>query len=446
MAWKSYSQSGFDFKLLRAEEDYSYLRADSLRSNYETLKYRPLGKAGKTYLSVGGGVRYQFFYLKNENWGDASGRNDLFLFARHLAHADLHTGKKFRAFVQVQSSLAPGKQSKSAVDENALDLQQLFLEYHTPIGAGDQILLRAGRQELSYGSQRLVSVGEGPNNRQAFDAVKLQYNRKRFSTDLFYGHHVKDIPGVFNDRFNRNTRFYGLYNSWEKIPVVNNISLYYFGLWKRQVVFDDGEGREIRHSAGARIWDRFDNWRYDLEGLYQWGDLAGKSIRAWTISSNLGYTFAALKLKPEIGVKTEIISGDKQPGDNYLQTFNPLFPRGAYFGLAALIFPVNLIDFHPSVSVVLVKDKLRTTVDYDKFWRYSINDGIYGPNVSLIYSGKNTRSKEIGAQWVWSMDYKPNSFLSFSAEFTWFRAGRFLKEAGSGRNIIFTGITTQLTF
>lgn len=62
------------------------------------------------------------------------------------------------------------------------------------------------------------------------------------------------------------------------------------------------------------------------------------------------YKFSKTKLKPEIGLKTELIRGDREYDDNKPETFNPLFPRGGYFGLAALIGPVNLIDIHPSLS------------------------------------------------------------------------------------------------
>jgi hypothetical protein len=41
-----------------------------------------------------------------------------------------------------------------------------------------------------YGSQRLVSVKEGANSRQAFDAVKLMYKGPHFTVDGFFSHYV----------------------------------------------------------------------------------------------------------------------------------------------------------------------------------------------------------------------------------------------------------------
>jgi hypothetical protein len=44
---------------------------------------------------------------------------------------------------------------------------------HLHRGEKDWIAFRLGRQELNYGSCRLVSVREGPNVRQSFDGFKI---------------------------------------------------------------------------------------------------------------------------------------------------------------------------------------------------------------------------------------------------------------------------------
>jgi len=47
----------------------------------------------------------------------------------------------------------------------------------------DFIKLRIGRQELNYGSGRLVSVREGPNVRQSFDGFKIRSKFHAWSID-----------------------------------------------------------------------------------------------------------------------------------------------------------------------------------------------------------------------------------------------------------------------
>ena len=442
----SYAQTLPAFKPLRYDEDYAFLENDSSNKWYNKIKYKSFNATKSAYISLGGEVRYQYFYFKNEDWGESPKDKDGYILTRYLAHADFHAGKYFRSFIQLQSSFANGKLSTpSGVDENQLDLHQAFVDITLPVSKQHQLLLRVGRQELSYGSQRLVAVRDGPNNRQSFDAAKLLYNNDRLKADIFFSHYVLSKRNIFDDGFNKNSKFWGAYVVINKIPMLQHVDLYYLGLSKMNAVFDDGTGKELRHSIGSRIWKRSGNWQYDFEGLYQWGKFAAKYISAWTISSNTSYNFNSIKYHPQIGLKTELISGDKKYGDGKLNSFNPLFPRGSYFGLAALIGPSNLADIHPSLSLELSKD-VDLNVDYDAFWRYSNNDGIYAPNVSLIYGGKNIRSKFIGQQYSTELACTPNAFLYFRIEFTWFKSGDYLKMAGAGKDILFTGFTAQLKF
>lgn len=440
---KVFSQTLPAFKPLRYDEDYSFIKNDS--SWYNKMKFHPLNADKKTWISFGGEIRYQYFFIKNENWGDEPEDQDGYTLTRILAHADFHAGNHFRAFIQLQSSLANSRPSPGPVDDNPLEVHQAFADYNFNVSGKSKLLFRAGRQELLYGSQRLIAVRDGPNNRQSFDALRLIFSSGNYKLDIFYSHYVAAKKNIFDDGFNKNVKFWGAYLVKNKVPFFKNIDLYYLGVWKKETTFDDGTGREIRHSIGSRAWNSNGNWRYDIEGLYQFGDFAGKTISAWTASVNTSYKFPHVILQPELALKTELISGDKNYGDDKLQTFNPLFPRGAYFGLAALIGPANLIDIHSGISFTLTRS-LNLDLDYDAFWRYSSNDALYAVNVSPIYSGKNISQKYIGGQYAGSIVYKPNEFLYFRGELTWFHAGDYLKAAGTGKNILFTGVTAQLKF
>lgn len=438
-----FAQTDYALKQLRYEEDYKFLRDDTTRDWYRKIKFIPISKDRNSYISFGGEGRFQAFYVHNENWGDASKRSDAYFLNRWLAHSDLHVGSQLRFFVQMQSSLSYSRVNASPIDRNPLEIHQGFVDFSTKQDKKASFLLRIGRQEFLYGSQRLISVREGPNNRQSFDAVKgiLRLHDQRL--DIFYSHPVAAKSGLFDDSFNRKTKFWGLYYQLNDVPLIKNIDLYYLGLRKLTAVFNDGRGEESRHSVGTRVWYITNNWQYDLEALYQFGRLEEKSIHAWTASINAAYQISHVKTKPKLGLKTELISGDRVYGDDKVQTFNPLFPRGAYFGLAALIGPVNLIDIHPNLYFSPA-NRIGVNVDYDVFWRFSRSDGLYAVNTSLIYSGNTAQSNSIGKQLAFDLSYKASQFLNFTAEFTWFEAGPYLKEVGAGRNIIFTGLTAQL--
>ena len=399
----------------------------------------------KSPYNFGGEVRYQYFQFKNQDWGEAPADKDGFILARYLGHADFQISKHLRTFAELQSSLSSGQLSKpSAVDENILDLHQAYLAYSALLSKR-KLTLRIGRQELSYGSQRLVAVREGPNNRQSFDAGKLMYGTDNKKIDLFYANYVIARSNIFDDRFSNTTRFWGAYGTFNDVKLVQNIDLYYLGIQKKAATFDEEKGPETRHSIGARVFKNSPGWRYDLEGLYQFGKFNTSSISAWTLSSNVSYTFLQTTFKPQAGLKIEAISGDKSNNDGKLNTFNPLFPRGAYFGLAALIGPYNLFDIHPYVQVNLSKE-LVFALDYDLFWRMSRNDGLYAVNGKVIYDGKAGISKQIGRQLGTSLEFPLGKHFDFKQEFTWFSAGTYLRQAGPGKDILMTGSTLTYKF
>jgi hypothetical protein len=89
---------------------------------------------------------------------------------------------------------------------------------------------------------------------------------------------------------------------------------------------------------------------------------------------------------PRFSVKADISSGDN-PNSKTLGTFNPLFPKGNYFGVLATTGPgpINFIDVHPRVEAALAHD-LSVSFDWIVQWRENINDGVYavpGPSFAL---------------------------------------------------------------
>lgn len=436
---QSYSQ--YRFQNLRFNEDYSYLKNDTIRNSYTRFKFVPLDRHASAYLSQGGEVRYQLQHYVNEDWGAVPDDAYTAFYLRFLYHADVHLSKRFRLFTQVNSSFAIGRPTPNrSIDENQLDVQQVFLDM-VPLR---DVTLRLGRQELLYGSQRLISVREGPNNRQSFDAARIIWKRRSLKVDAYYSHPVRVKTGIMDDAFNTREKLWSGYAVLNDAPWLNNIDLYYIGYYNQQKGYNAGVGEELRHSIGTRIWRKSASWNYDVEALYQFGSWRDQVIHAYTASVDASYTFHHQKMQPAVGLKTELISGDRNVNDEEMNTFNPLFPRGAYFGLAALIGPVNLIDVHPSVSIKPVRN-LELSADYDVFWRYSTEDGIYGPNVVLSF-GSNSAERFIGHQLGMSAEYQPNAFIKLTPEIMWFFPGPYLKDVSPGKRVFFGAFTAQIKF
>ncbi|MFN4312916.1 MAG: alginate export family protein [Chitinophagaceae bacterium] len=414
---------------------------DSGDAKVSRFKYLPLFGDSVSFISLGGEARWQYFISHNEKWGDAAFDNDQYILQRYLLHADLHTGKYIRFFVQAQSSLALRRKEPGPIEHNPLEMHQFFIEW--TLSGGKRLQL--GRQEWLYGSQRLMGVREGPNSRLSFDAAKFSWKKTQQQLDLFYGRPVINRRHLLNDRSSADLAIWGLYVVENNIRFLNNFDFYYLGYSRNNSVYDLAVGRELRHSAGIRVWRDDGSWTYDLEALYQWGRLDSWKIRAWTISANISYRFDNCIWKPQPGLKAELISGDQDRDDGRLGSFNAMFPRGAYFGLAALIGPSNLADWHPSL-LLSPGENWQMGIDWDLFWRFSKNDGLYATNGAILYSGRNVSGNFIGSQVSFNLSRKWKHRIESNLEFTWFNAGAFLKEAGKGRDILFAGVTFQVKY
>jgi len=65
-----------------------------------------------------------------------------------------------------------------------------------------------------------------------------------------------------------------------------------------------------------------------------------------------------------------VTSGDKDPNNPDLQTFNALFPKGAYFGELSPIGPYNHTDLHPAINLKLHK-QVELLTEWVWYWRTS---------------------------------------------------------------------------
>ena len=81
-----------------------------------------------------------------------------------------------------------------------------------PVSETASLTLRVGRQELAYGSSRLISVRESPNVRQSFDGVKGIFDMGTTRIDAFAVKPVETNPGVFDDGSEPHDKFWGLYS------------------------------------------------------------------------------------------------------------------------------------------------------------------------------------------------------------------------------------------
>lgn len=435
------------FKSLRYDEDYRFLQNPSERAGFwDALKYLPVVDDRAGYLSLGGELRERFESYENEFFSTHTDADNAYLMQRYLLHADYHASERFRIFGQLQSSLEDGRPGgPRPTDRDTIDLHQLFGDLVIFTRHEQSVTLRMGRQEMSYGSERLISVREGTNSRRAFDAVRLLYREGESSVDLFFASPVEVDHGGFDDQHVRDFWFWGAYAT---LPVTAlpgiKLDLYYLGLDNPRSKFSQGSGREERHTLGARFFGTRGRWDFNHEALYQFGRFAGGDIAAWSLATDHGYTVPHLWGRPRLGLKAAIASGDRDRADRDLQTLNPLFPRGNYFTEASLLGPQNFIDVHPCLRL---QPSQGWTIDLgsDFYWRESGEDGIYTPGGTVIYEGNPSFARFVGTDLSVAVTWQATRHVQVAAAYTHFFAGRFIQQNG-GEDVDFAMVSVSVKF
>lgn len=419
------------YKSLRYDENYSYLEDPACRTDFwDPLKYIPIGDNPDVYLSFGGELRERFEQYWSPNFGLGGVSPNGYILHRLLLSTDLHVGENFRAFVQLGSHFAPGKNEPlSPTDEDQLDLQQGFFDVRLPIAGDIDPTIRVGRQELSFGSQRLVSVREPPNVRRSFDGVSLFDTIGNVTYDAFLTRPVQLEKGVFDDESLDSQAFWGLYATVNVTPHLG-IDLYYLGLDNDRARFGAVSGDELRHTIGARIFGSSDGLDWNFEAAGQFGRFAGRDIRAWTVASDTGYTLSDVLWTPRLGLKANIASGDHDPNDNSLGTFNPLFPKLGYFSEAALIAPSNFFDVQPNVTLSL-SDKVTLTAGWDFLWRETTEDAVYIAPFVPVSSTSGHGGRYIGSEASVTLDWRVNRHIEATASYVHFFVGDALRQANA---------------
>ena len=434
-------------KQLRYEEDYQYLRDETLRDDYlDRIKYIPLNKGESAYISLGGEIRERYEFFRNPAWGADPPDDNGYLLQRYMLHSDIHFGSRVRFFFQLKSGLASGEVNLRPPDEDKLDVNQGFMDLNLFDSSNRKLVLRIGRQEIALGSSRLVSFREGPNVRQSFDGFRLSLCEMGWSVDVLATKPVETNVGFFDDAPDHARSFWGIY-AVHSVPFLPKATadIYYLGLDRKRAHFDQGTEREIRHSIGARVSRPVGGVDYNFEALYQWGAFGPGHISAWTVASDTGYTVKDIAWKPRLSLKADVASGDKDPNNPDLQSFNPLFPKGAYFGEDSLIGPVNFFDLHPTAELHISKAfTLMPSTLF--FWRQSTNDGLYGPAVNLERSGKATRARYVGTSPELQLDWSLDRHVGATIYYSHFFAGSFLQTSGASKDVDFFGVWVTYKF
>lgn len=345
----------------------------------------------------------------------------------------------------------------AAEGDDSFDLRQAYVE----IGGGDVSpwSLKIGRQILAYGDERLVGPLEWNNVTRTFDAVKLRYEQPKWAIDAF----VSSVVNVENHQYNQsdflngteNNRaqiFAGLYFTTKALEF-QTTDLYAFYLQENTnskflpLALGNTEfatlGFRVKSTPG-KIWKGFD---YDMEAAGQFGEVRGLDHTAFAVHTGAGYTFNC-PWKPRLGAEYNYASGDSDPTDGDIGTFQNLFPTNhKFYGYMDTHAWQNMHHIVASFKVNPI-ETVKVTLDYHAYWLATTNDTWNRANAvtavrplsPLARSASSYAGSEIDLTVWWTISKN----VSLLAGYAHYFAGEYLDDTGAGDDADFG--YAQLTF
>lgn len=421
----------------------------------------------KKKLKVKLDIRHRFEYQENKfdfSDGNPAGPfdQDGFQMLRTRLTIDYKPIEMVRAFLQLQDSrvwdyqipILPGL----AFYEDSLDIRQAYGDLILKMGKTGSLTFRLGRQELSYGKERLIGGFNWNNTAQTFDGFKAMLKMDKLQVDFFA---VRKVI-IDNDGWNEwdeHDNFMGFYLQDQ---LLKNMKLHVYYLFRdtdqnsltgnssatpaaKSVNVDEStlgfriEGKALKKN----VLD------YEFEFAYQFGrsgtGATRSDIDAYALILGIGYTCPCDR-KPHVGIELNYASGDNRTGvGTTVRTFDNLYPTNhLFYGFMDTASLQNLFDviLHFSIKPT---PKLLFKVDVHFLSLDTSQDNFYNAGRGAR-AGTGTGPEYIGTELDLVMKYKVNSFLSFLVGYSRLWTGSYLKAKGTNDDAEFFYFQTALSF
>lgn len=326
--------------------------------------------------------------------------------------------------VQFQGADTFPLQSGGKQSNRHADIHQLF--YNRSDLLDGKLNIRVGRQELSYGDERLIGTGNFLQSPRTFDAARLVIGSPGNTLDLFGSHTVAFLTP--------QPQFYfsGLWKSWSSTKS-GEFDLFYLRKDNDQFVdlHRNTFGTYLRHPVTKAFGVEFD-------GVGQIGTEASKDVGAYA-----GHLMLSEKVTPPSALSAPLKNltfygegdyasgtGTKAGGDS--GTFDPLFatPHGK-FGQIDYQSWKNMTEIRVGAASQPVAG-LTTSIDVLSFGLASAHDFWYRANYAPFFTAiQQDRTKSYGTDVGRELDlaatYRANRHATFYGGVFTFFPGSFVK-------------------
>jgi hypothetical protein len=435
---------GFANDWLRKKDPYN---ANWDISGATRLRYE--GKSDAGFTLGGSGTDFR---------GDATFDNDNIYFLNKTLARIAYTSQWWSFHLEGRNSgSTDDDRAPNAESDGPVDLHQAFFT----VGNHKEfpVSLKLGRQELSYGDERLVGGFAWNNIGRVFDSAKLRWQNGWGTLEAFTGKLVLPDDNNFNT-WNDYNVFSGAHFLTKRIP--KNTSEFFFFARNEGVgvgtanpgsfaPFQVGApaARDI-YTLGFRIKSNpgdFGNWDYTVEAAGQWGSwkpalaAARQDHEAFAFMANVGYTFPETFGTPRVALEYAYASGDSNNADGKHSTFDNLYPTNhKFYGYMDLASWQNLHDVR-AIYQMKPHARLSLALEGHLFWLANTADRFY--NVAGVARGGAAATPGtgfginpnydsfVGAEIDVVAGFIVNKFANLEAGYGHFFRGDYLKQTWS---------------
>jgi len=328
------------------------------------------------------------------------------------------------------------------------------------------LALKAGRQEMSYGEERLIGAFDWNNMGRAFDAARLRWQSTWGSVDVFSGMPVVPREGQF-DLPNNQDWISGVYATLTSVPktilegyfLARNASRSAVG-FVTDPEFPQPTARDV-YTIGGRLKSKpgeLGHFDYTLEGAYQAGNFAPSATAArrtqdaFMFISEAGYTLAGVWATPRLGVEFDYASGSDGGGSH--GTFDTLYPTPhKFFGSMDLISLQNIQDLGVNLTLKPTK-RMSVALMGNAFWLADTHDYFYNaagaPRTAGGYGIHPGYNPFVGTQLTLVAGYAVTSFALVEAGYGHLFSGDYIAQSlavsGGARDADMVYVQTTLKF
>ena len=358
---------------------------------------------------------------------------DAYMLDRFRINATVTPSPVAKFVVQLQDARVFDKTTGGAAVpfRDTLDLRLAYGEF-----GGTRNMVRAGRQELVFGEQRLLGHLNWVNDARSFDGVRATIARKPFKFDVFATSVVTIQPDAF-DKSGAGNRLYGFYGSSTSAIPKAIVEPYVLLRQSEGLTLETGGLGDIHQATiGTRVAGRLPReFDYGLEMAAQTGTAATDDVRAWAGHWVTGKTFSGLPVRPRPFIEFNYASGDRDPKDGVRGTFDQLYPTGHdKLGLADQVGWKNVEHLRAGVETK-PSAQWQLAGSYHTFWLASATDALYGANgAAIVRSIAGTAGRHVGQELDVQAAYTYSPQLQIAAGYAQLLPGEFLKQTTPGES------------